>query len=177
MRCERYRQMMSEQLDGGLSAGEQGKLNAHLEECDTCQAAWERMRAVDQLFRGAAMVEAPVRLRVDVMERLGGETRRRNLVWGGIGLALGSGVVTALLILPVLLGVLNASGVASTLVSGGPETAAQLLTVARSAGRVAWTLLETFGLPLVAAGFCTMVMALVINGIWLGTLHRLRVVR
>ena len=46
-RCEQYWDLISASLDGGLTAEEQARLDAHLAQCPDCRALWEHLSGLD----------------------------------------------------------------------------------------------------------------------------------
>ena len=46
-RCEQYWDLISASLDGGLTAEEQARLDAHLAQCPDCRALWEQLSGLD----------------------------------------------------------------------------------------------------------------------------------
>ena len=177
MRCERAGEMMSARLDGRLDSMEATLLEEHLARCNACQAKWRRLHALDGLLTSAPMVHAPVNLRVQVMVRLSRRERARRAIIGGTALALGTVALALLALAPAILGLLDAAGITPALVSGGPETIVQLLVSLEVAGRALLVLAEKFAAPLAFLGLCGLAMALVLNGLWIGTVRRLRAAR
>lgn len=45
--CEQYWDLISASLDGGLTAEEQARLDAHLAQCPDCRALWEQLSGLD----------------------------------------------------------------------------------------------------------------------------------
>jgi predicted anti-sigma-YlaC factor YlaD len=174
MRCEQAGEMMSARLDGRLDGTEVALLENHLAQCGVCQAEWRRLQALDSLLASAPMTCAPVRLRVQVMARLNRREQARRAVIGGTALTLGTVALALLALAPVLLGLLSATGIAPALVSGGPETIAQLLALLETMGRTLWVLAEKFVVPLAFLGLCSLTMALALNRLWIGAVRRLR---
>jgi hypothetical protein len=68
MRCQEALVEMSAALDGELDAAGASSLRAHLDSCETCQAAQERLRAVDQRLRVPALLA--IRLPEDLQARI-----------------------------------------------------------------------------------------------------------
>jgi hypothetical protein len=75
---------------------------------------------------------------------------------------------------PVLLGLLDTTGIAPALVSGGPATVAQLLAMLRTMGRVSLVLAEKLAAPLAFLSLCGLVIALALNSLWMGAVRRVR---
>lgn len=177
MRCRQAGQMMSERLDDRLDSVEIALLDEHLAACDVCQAEWRRLQALDTLFASAPMVQPPVRMRVQVMARLNRRDQARRVIVGGTALMLGTVALALLALAPLLLDLLEATGVLPALLSGGPATAVSLLAFVGSAGRALLALLETAAIPLAFLGMCGLAMVLTLNGLWIGALRRVRVTR
>ena len=173
MECKQASIMMSLRLDGLLEAADITRLKDHQAECDTCQVEWDRMQALESLLSAAPMVRPPVRLRVQVMARLDRREQARRAIIGGTALTLGTIALALLMLAPALLGLLNATGIAPALASGGPETINQVLTFACTMGRAILILVEKFLAPLAALGLCSLVTALALNTIWMGAVRRL----
>lgn len=177
MRCKQAGQMMSERLDDRLNSAEIALLDEHLAACGVCQAEWQGLQALDTLFASAPMVQPPVRMRVRVMARLDRRNQARRAIVGGTALTLGTVALALLAMAPLLLGLLDATGVLPALLSGGPATAASLLAFVGSAGRALMALLETVAIPLAFLGLCGLAMALTLNGLWIGAVRRVRATR
>jgi len=165
---------MSARLDGRLDSTEIVLLEEHLAGCSTCQAGWRRLQALDDLLASAPMACAPARLRVQVMARLIRRERARRAIIGSTALALGTVALTLLALAPVLLYLLDVMGIAPALISGGPETIAQLLALLGTACRALLVLVEKFAAPLAFLGLCGLALALALNGLWIGAVRRLR---
>jgi len=175
MECKHASRMMSARLDGYLESADIARLEDHLNGCGTCQAEWQSLQALDNLLSVAPMLRAPVRVRVQVMARLSRRDRARRAIIGGTALTLGTVALALLALAPALLGLLNASGIAPALISGGPETVTQLLLFLGTMGRTLLIVIEKLALPLVSLMMCSLVFALAVNGIWMGAIRRLRV--
>ena len=177
MRCEQASEMMSEWLDGRLDDAEVAVLEDHLSRCSECQAEWGRLQALNTLLSAAAMVRPPVRMRVQVMARLSRRDQARRAIIGGTALGLGTVALAFLALAPVILGLLDAAGVAPALISGGPATVAQLLTVTGTMGRTLLVLAESFALPLACLILGSLAVALALNRLWVGAVRRVRAAR
>jgi len=169
--------MMSARLDGRLESAEVALLEDHLSACSVCQAEWHSLQELDFLFASAPMVQAPVRVRVQVMTRLDRRGQARRAIVGGTTLALGTVALALLALAPVLLGLLSAMGIVPALVSGGPATITQLLAFLGTMGRALLVLAEKFVVPLAFMGLCSLAVVLALNSLWVGAVRRLRVVR
>jgi anti-sigma factor RsiW len=167
--------MMSGRLDDRLESAEVALLEDHLAVCSACQAEWQSFQALDHLFASAPMVQAPVRMRVQVMARLERGAQARRAILGGTALTLGTVALALLALAPVLLGLLDATGILPALVSGGPETVARLLAFLGTIGRASLVLLDTAAIPLAFLGLCGLAMVLALNSLWIGAVRRLRV--
>ena len=172
MQCDQASQMMSERLDGRLNRAQMVLLQDHLAACSGCQTEWERWQQMDCLFREAPMLQAPVRLRVQVMDRVSPITPRQQVLVGGVILSLGSAFLLVLLLLPVAFGLLNVTQGAPLLFDRGSETVAHLLSWANTMGRLSWVMLQDLLLPLAVLGLCSFAMAVVLNGLFWGLLRR-----
>jgi len=174
MHCEQAGEMMSARLDSRLDSTEVTLLEEHLAGCTACQAEWRRLQTLDSLLASAPMVYAPVRLRVRVMARLDRRERARRAIIGGTTLALGTVALVMLTLAPALLGLMNVTGIAPALISGGPETIVQLLALLGAVGRALLVLAEKFVVPLASLSLCSLVVALALNNLWIGAVRRLR---
>jgi len=166
MRCEQADQMMSARLDGRLDHTTAGLLDDHLATCRACRAEWRRLQALDRLLTSAPMAQAPVRLRVQVMTRLNRREQARRAIIGGTALALGTVALALLALAPLLVGLLDAAGIAPALISAGPQTLAQLLVSLGTTGRAFLLLIEKFAVPLAFLGTCSLALALALNSLW-----------
>jgi anti-sigma factor RsiW len=177
MHCEQASQMMSARLDGRLDDSESILLEGHLATCGTCQAEWRRLQALDSLLISAPMMRPHARLRVEIMTRLARREQARRAIVGGTALGLGAVALMLLALGPTLVSLLGATGIAPALVSGGPETVAQLLTLLGAAGRAVLVLAETFAGPLAFLSLCSLMAALALNSLWMGAVRYLRAAR
>ncbi len=174
MHCEKIGEMMSARLDGCLDSAEAAILENHLAACDTCQTAWRKMQTLDRLFASASMARAPTRLRVQVIARINRREQARRTLIGGAALVLGTVALALLVLAPLPLGLLKTLGITPALISGGPETLAQLLSFLNALAHTLLVLVDQFAVPLVFLGLCSLGAALVLNGLWIGTMRRLR---
>jgi predicted anti-sigma-YlaC factor YlaD len=169
--------MMSVRLDGRLDDADSALLDEHMAGCEECQGEWERVQAIDRLLSAAPVVQAPVRVRVQVMTRLERRDKARRALVGGTALTLGTVALAVLAVSPLLLGLLNVTGIAPALIHGGPKTVSQLVGYGGTMGRTCIGMVDSLVIPLVAIGLCGLVSALVLNGIWIGAMRRLRAPR
>jgi predicted anti-sigma-YlaC factor YlaD len=173
MRCEQVGEMMSARLDGRLDDGDAALLAVHVAECPACRAEWRRLQTLDHLLASAPMVPAPVSLRVLVSARLSRREQARRAIIGGTALALGTVALALLALAPILLGLLEATGIAPALVSGGPQTVAQLRALLGTAGRTLLVVAEKFAIPLALLSLFSLAIALALNRLWIGAVRRL----
>lgn len=54
MNCSNLRSQLSPHLDGRLSTAAARRMDAHLEQCPSCRAEWDDLRALKALLAGAA---------------------------------------------------------------------------------------------------------------------------
>jgi predicted anti-sigma-YlaC factor YlaD len=107
--CENYSEWMSLAQDGMLNSTQSHLLHTHLAACPPCQAQWEAMTLISQMFHAAPMV-TPIpgfaaRFQARVAYRR--EQRRQALIL----VLLSVGVIAiAILSLPSLFGVLSFAG-------------------------------------------------------------------
>ena len=175
MECKHVSRLMSARLDGRLDGAEVADLEGHIAGCDACQTTWRKLQALDRLLTPAPMVQAPLRLRVQVMARLERREQARRAIIGVTTLALGTVALALLILAPVLLGLMSATGAAPALVSGGPKTIAQVFTVLCTLGRALLAVLEKLIAPLAALGLCSLALAVAVNRLWTGAVGRTRV--
>ena len=166
--------MMSERLDGRLDEQQAARLDEHLETCEECQIEWENLQALDQLLRSVPMAEAPVRVRVQVMARLSRRDQARRAIAGGTTLTLGAVALVLLGLAPVLLGLLGTTGILPALANGGPVTAIQFFSFVESVGQALLVVVEALALPLLGLALAGLLLAVVLNGLWIGAARRVR---
>jgi predicted anti-sigma-YlaC factor YlaD len=167
--------MMSARLDGRLDSTTMALLENHLAGCSACRAEWHQLQTLDNLLASASMIRAPAYLRVHVVARLNRREQARRAVVGGTALALGTVALALLALAPVLLGLLEATGIAPALTSGGPETIVQVLAFLSTVGRALLVLADKLAIPLAFLGLCNLGITLTLNGLWIGAMRRLRV--
>ncbi len=174
MHCEQIGEMMSARLDGCLDGTEMAILDDHLVACDACQVAWHKMQTLDRLFASAPTMRAPSLLRVQVIARINRREQARQTFIGGAALVLGTVALALLVLAPLPFGLLKTLGITPALVSGGPETLAQILSFLNALAHTLLVLVEQFAVPLVFLGLSSLGAALVLNGLWIGAMRRLR---
>ena len=177
MRCRQARDLMVARLDAQIDPNADRSLEQHMVDCETCRLEWQRLYALDGLFRSAAVHPAPVHLRAQVMHRLERRDQARRAVVAGVTLSLGAAALAALALIPIGLGLFGSLGAAPALLAGAGETVAQLLALFVGITRILAALLDRFALPLAALAVGSVFAALVLNGLWIATLRRLRVAR
>lgn len=177
MRCEQARRMMSTRLDGHLDRTEMSRLRDHMASCAACQAEWQKMEALNQLFRSAPVWDAPPQLHMRVMSRIERRERARRAIVGGMALAMGAAILALLVLVPFALGLLDNLGIGPALFAGGLETVTQLVVLFEVLSRTLLILLDQFAVPLAVLGAISLLMALMLNGLWIVTIRKLRVVR
>lgn len=72
--CEYYQQLISQRLDGELTAAQEHELAEHLSRCADCRAVDAAFRALSEGFADSAE-DAPA----DLCENVMGEIRRENI--------------------------------------------------------------------------------------------------
>jgi anti-sigma factor RsiW len=164
-------------LDGYLDRTELGRLEDHLATCAVCGVEWQKMEALDRLFRSVPMKPAPVGLRTQVMARIERREQARRAIIGGLTLVLGTATLALLLVAPFALGLLSNAGIAPALLVGGVETVTQLLGLVDGLGRMVFVLLDQFARPLAVLSLGSLLVALALNGLWIRTVRRLSVAR
>lgn len=174
MHCTQASEMMSLRLDRRLSSAEMAQLDEHLSGCAACQTEWDRLYRLHCTLDSAPMIQAPVRIRVNVMARLSRRDQARRAIIGGTALVLGTAALVLIVAVPAILGLLSATGIVPALASGGPTTCAQVLSAWGTLGRTLLVLGKNALAPLAILGLCGLAIALVLNGLWIGTVRRLR---
>jgi predicted anti-sigma-YlaC factor YlaD len=169
--------MMSARLDGHLDRADMSRLRDHVTSCDACRVEWQKMKALDQLFRSAPMWDAPPYLHIRVTSRIERRERARRAIVGGVALAIGAATLALLVLVPFALGLLDNLGIGPALVMGGLETITQLLVLFDALSRTLVILLDQFAVPLAVLGAGSCLMALLLNGLWIVTIRKLRIVR
>jgi hypothetical protein len=107
-----------------------------------------------------------------VLARLSRREQARRAIIGGTALALGTVALALLALAPILLGLLDATGIAPALVSGGPQTVAQLRALLGTAGRTLLVMAENFAIPLALLSLFSLAVALALNRLWIGAVRR-----
>ena len=174
MNCKQASKMMSMRLDKRLDSAEIALLDEHLTGCSVCRTEWRSLQALDSLLFSAAMVQPPIRMRVQVMTRLNRREQARRAIIGGTTLTLGTVALALLVLAPSLLGLLRAADIAPVLLRGGPAALTQAVNAWTIVGRALIGLLERFAIPLAAVGLCGLTTAFLLNGLWIGAMRRLR---
>lgn len=177
MRCKQASFLIAAHLDGQLDQAKVAELEEHLSACSSCRSEWQRADALDQLFRSAPSQSAPANLRARVMARIDRREQARRAIVGGLALALGSTAVVLLALVPVGLSLLGNLGIGPALLVGGVGTITQLLALANSLARTLIVLLDQLSRPLLFLGLGSLILALMLNGLWIATVRRLRTAR
>jgi hypothetical protein len=111
------------------------------------------------------------------MSRIERREQARRAIFGGVALVIGAATLALLVLMPFALGLLDNLGIGPALVAGGLETITQLLVLFEVLSRTLLILLNQFAVPLAILGAVSLLMALMLNGLWLVTIRKLRVVR
>lgn len=177
MRCEQAGRMMSARLDGYLDDRGASRLQDHLASCSACRKEWQRMQALDKLFRSAPMREAPSGLHVSVTSRIERRKQVQRAVIGGLVLSAGTATLALLVFVPFALGLWSNAGIAPTLLTGGLDTFTQLLTLFDALSRTLFVLLDQFTVPLTVLGAGGLLVTMMLNGLWIALVRKLTVAR
>jgi predicted anti-sigma-YlaC factor YlaD len=87
---ERISELMSMALDGLLDAGAEHKLQQHLASCSSCQAEWQAMQQVADLFQQSPTIGPPLGFAIRVDRRLATKEKQRRQTFGGLALLTSS---------------------------------------------------------------------------------------
>jgi len=140
MNCQEIGQLMSLSLDDALTTDEARQLQMHLERCQGCQAKWNSMKRISQLFADAPLVPPPAGFAAKVSQRLAQREARRRWILGGLILLLGI-IALAVLALPAIIGAfmtLLQLLSCSPLLSHGPQLILKLISIGRPLVKAVW---------------------------------------
>ena len=174
MQCEKASALMMARLDRQLDRQATLALDEHLAACDSCRVEWQRLSALDTLFKSAPIWEPPPNLRVQITSRINRAERARRTLAGGLTLALGTATLALLTLIPVAFGLVENLAVAPALVVGGVETVAQLLNLLDAVARLLIILLDQFARPFAIISASSLAVAVILNGLWITAMRRLR---
>lgn len=174
MRCKQASHLMADRLDGCLDHAEIKELEEHLVACSKCRAEWQKMYALDRLFRSVPMMSAPSHLEARVIARIGRREQARRAIVGSLVLALGATTLALLTLVSIALALLENLSVGPALLIGGVETVTQLLFLFDAVSRTVFVLLDQFARPLTVLSLGSLTMALVLDALWILTMRRLR---
>jgi len=177
MRCEQIGEMMSARLDERLTTTEDEALGGHLASCSSCRGEWEALSSVDRFLSAAPVVAAPMDLHVSVLARLERRRRVRQALIGGSALSLGALLLALLTFSPLLVWLVGAGSLLPMWQAGGRAALAQMVSLLGTAARTSAVLLRAFALPIVGVAACVVVLAGILNGLWIGALYRLQPTR
>lgn len=76
--CDKYRELLSANLDGELTGDEEGSLERHLAGCKSCSKLLAEMLEQRKLFSRRAEAKIPVEIEKAILDRTSGRTPRRN---------------------------------------------------------------------------------------------------
>ena len=106
MKCEEIKELLSEYVDGELSAADAASVEQHLAGCDACRAELEALRQTAALVRSLPRADAPEGLTRSVTESVGkqvaGRKRAAVLRWTGVGgwLAAAAALIIVIQLVP-----------------------------------------------------------------------------
>ena len=83
--CDRWRDRLSDYLDGGMRSGERGELEAHLPGCPACREVLDDLRAVKEGAAALGPMAPPRDLWPGIAARLGERSGDRRHVEGPSG--------------------------------------------------------------------------------------------
>jgi len=105
MKCSQVQSLLSDYLDGELTAGQAAQVRGHLEHCGRCDTKWRMLRRTVRLVAHLGHERCPVDLRpgvaLAVEQRYAG--RRWSLPFGGALAFSGMAAVTVLFVSAMLL--------------------------------------------------------------------------
>lgn len=145
----------------------------HCEEPDPSMTTG--LDRLDQLFRSAETQEAPPQLYGRVLTRLERQEHVERAVAGGLVLLLGATAFALLVLIPCALVLVENVGMAPALLTGGPETAAQVLALLNASSRTVFSVAAQSVVPLVILSGGSLLAALALNGLWIAAMRRLQV--
>lgn len=106
MKCEEIKELLSEYVDGELSAADAASVEEHLAGCEACRAELEALRQTAALVRSLPRADAPQGLARHVTESVGkqmvGRKRAAILRWTGVGgwLAAAAALILVIQLVP-----------------------------------------------------------------------------
>ena len=71
MTCRQVVQLLTEYLDGALSATDRVRVEEHLAGCDACTAFLAQLRTAERVTAELAAVEVPPALRAELLKAFG----------------------------------------------------------------------------------------------------------
>ena len=177
MSTEHVLEWIMQSLDGELDPVHQAEMEDHLAQCDSCQAEWARMQALERLLREAPTLQPSVGFTSRVMSGLDRRRRVRRVAVGGLALATAGVAVAILTLIPTVVAM---PSMAERLVSFS-ETGGLLMT---GMGNIIGTILKSFWLtfqmlarPALPTALGGLLLAVAANLLWLGLMRRFRLVR
>lgn len=173
MRCEQTQRMMSARLDGCLDRAAISSLRDHVASCSPCRAERQRMQVLDQLFRSAPMRAAPPHLHARVAARIERQEQARRAVIGSLALTLGATTVVVMAAMPLTLGLVDNLGAVPAVLTGGLQTITQLLALFDALSRIAPIVSDRFAVTLAIISTGSLMIALVLNGLWIAAMRKL----
>ena len=176
MNCQEIGQLMSLSLDEALTPDKARGLQMHLERCQSCQAKWNSMERISQLFADAPLVPPPTGFAVKVSQRLAQREARRGVL-GGVILLMGT-ISLTVLALPATIGAFMALEQLfsySPLLSHGLQLILKLISIGRPLVKAGWlvltSLFSSFGQPILVS-YSLAVFAL--TALWVRLVSRQR---
>ena len=130
---------------------------------------------LDGLFRSAKVHEAPPHICEGVLIRLERQERVERAVAGGLVLLLGATSLALLVLIPCAMAVVANLGIVPAVLTGGPETVAQVLGLIHASSRAVLSAVAQSVTPLVILGGGSLLAALALNGLWIAAMRRLQV--
>jgi anti-sigma factor RsiW len=177
MTIEHVLEWMMQSLDGELDPVHQTEMEDHLAQCDSCQAEWARLQALEKLLREAPTLQPSVGFTGRVMSGLDRRRRVRRVAVGGFALAMAGMAVAILTLIPTFVAM---PSMAERLVSFSETTGLLMTGLANGIGTILsslWLTFQVLARPALPTALCGLLLAVAANLLWLGLMRRLTPVK
>ena len=71
MKCDRYIELISAELDNEITDSERSELQSHLDDCQACRKRMDVLRRQNESLSASHIPAQPHRLRLSIKERIG----------------------------------------------------------------------------------------------------------